>query len=132
MYIAAPAVRVFAIVGIKHYEDKDAQKYKGRVVVSGDKVKTATGQWAVFQEIGTVPSTMAARLRALSGSPGDQRLSLSLSLYIYIYIYIYIERYIHLFIYSSIYLRPAAAAGPLAAARRAFAQLFMWHTYRHL
>ena len=56
----AHIVRVFAIVGIKHYEDKDAQKYKGRIVVSGDKVKTATGQWAVFQEIGTVPSTMAA------------------------------------------------------------------------
>ena len=37
-------VRVFAIVGIKHYEDKDAQKYKGRIVVSGDKVKTATWQ----------------------------------------------------------------------------------------
>ena len=46
-------VRVFAIVGIKHYENKDAQKYKDRIVVSGDKVKTATGQWAVFQEIGT-------------------------------------------------------------------------------
>ena len=56
----AHIVRVFAIVGIKHFEDKDAQKYKGRIVVSGDKVKTATGQWAVFQEIGTVPSTMAA------------------------------------------------------------------------
>ena len=48
----AHIVRVFAIVGIKHFEDKDAQKYKGRIVVSGDKVKTATGQWAVFQEIG--------------------------------------------------------------------------------
>ena len=43
----AHIVRVFAIVGIKHYEGKDAQKYKGRIVVSGDKVKTATGQWAV-------------------------------------------------------------------------------------
>ena len=41
-------VRVFAIEGIKHYEDKDAQKYKGRIVVSGNKVKTATGQEAVF------------------------------------------------------------------------------------
>ena len=56
----AHIVRVFEIVAIKHFEDKDAQKYKGRIVVSGDKVKTATGQWAVFQEIGIVPSTMAA------------------------------------------------------------------------
>ena len=53
-------VRVFAIVGIKHFEYKDAQKYKGRIMVSGDKIKTATGQWAIFQEIGTVPFTMAA------------------------------------------------------------------------
>ena len=56
----AHIVRVFAIVGIKHYENKDAPKFKGRIVVSEDTVKTATGQWAVFQEIGTVPSTMAA------------------------------------------------------------------------
>ena len=28
-------------------------------MVSGDKVKTANGQWAVFQEIETVPSTLA-------------------------------------------------------------------------
>ena len=47
----AHIVRVFAIVGVKHYEDKDARKYKGRIVVSGDKVETATGQWVVFQEI---------------------------------------------------------------------------------
>ena len=56
----AHIVRVFAIVGIKHYENKDAQKYKGRIGVSGDKVKTATGQWAVFLKIATVPPTMAA------------------------------------------------------------------------
>ena len=43
----AHIVRVFVIVGVKHFEDKDAQKYKGRIVVLGDKVKTATGQWAV-------------------------------------------------------------------------------------
>ena len=56
----AHIVKVFAIVGIKHYENKDAQNYKGRIVVSGDKVKTVTGQWEVFQATGTVPSTMAA------------------------------------------------------------------------
>ena len=47
-------------MGIRHYENKDAHKYKDRIVVSGDKIKTATRQWAVFQEIGTVLSTMEA------------------------------------------------------------------------
>ena len=53
-------VRVYAIVGTKHYEDKNALKYKGRIVVSENKVETATGQWAIFQEIGTVLSTKTA------------------------------------------------------------------------
>ena len=56
----AHIVRVFAIGDIKNFEDKGAQKYKGRMVVSRDKVKTVTGQLPVFQEIGIVPSTMAA------------------------------------------------------------------------
>ena len=29
-------------------------------MVSGDKIRTATGEWAVFQELGAVPSTMTA------------------------------------------------------------------------
>ena len=42
-------VKVFAMVGTKHYEDKCAQRYQGRTVVSGDKVNKATGQYAFFR-----------------------------------------------------------------------------------
>ena len=56
----AHVARIFPIVGIKHFEDPVMQKYKGRVVLSGDKIKTATGEWATFAELGRVPSTMTA------------------------------------------------------------------------
>ena len=52
--------RVFAILGIKNFEDVDNQTFRGRIVISGGKIKTATGAWAVFQELGTVPATMTA------------------------------------------------------------------------
>ena len=52
--------RIFPIIGIKHFEDLLNQVFKGRIVLSGDRIKTASGDWAVFQELGTVPSTMAA------------------------------------------------------------------------
>ena len=52
--------RVFPIIGIKHFEDLESRIFKGRIVLSGDKIKTATGSWAVFQELGTVPATMTA------------------------------------------------------------------------
>jgi hypothetical protein len=53
--------RLFAIVGIKNYEQAvEHHKWKGRIVVSGDKIRTATGEWAIFQELGAVPSTMTA------------------------------------------------------------------------
>ena len=57
---AAHFAKVFAIVGIKHFEDLSNQVFKGRVVLSGDQIKTATGDWAIFQEMGTVPSNMTA------------------------------------------------------------------------
>ena len=56
----AHIARVFPIVGIKHFEDVSMQKLKGRIVLAGNRVKTATGQWAVFAELGSIPSTMAA------------------------------------------------------------------------
>ena len=56
----AHIARIFAIVGIKHWEDLKMRKFKGRIVLGGDKIKTAVGQWAVFQEIGRVPATMTA------------------------------------------------------------------------
>ena len=54
--------RLFAIIGIKNFEqaDESQHKWKGRVVLSGDAIKTATGDWAMFAEVGNVPSTMSA------------------------------------------------------------------------
>ena len=56
----AHLTRVFPIVGIKHFEDPEMQRWKGRIVVSGDRIKTVTGQWAMFQEVGSIPSTMSS------------------------------------------------------------------------
>ena len=67
LYPDAHFARIFAIVGIKHYEQsKEHHKWKGRIVLSGDKIKTATGDWAVFAELGNVPSTMSACRALLS------------------------------------------------------------------
>ena len=67
LYPDAHFARVFAIVGIKHYEQgEEHHKWKGRIVLSGDKIKTATGDWAVFAELGNVPSTMSACRALLS------------------------------------------------------------------
>ena len=61
LYPDALFARVFAIVGTKHYERiNEHHKWKGCIVFPGDKIKTATGDWAVFAELGTVPSTMSA------------------------------------------------------------------------
>ena len=59
--------RLFSIVGIKNHElAEDLWKWKGRIVFGGDQVKTASGDWAVFQDVGSTPSTMEAA-RALIG-----------------------------------------------------------------
>jgi hypothetical protein len=59
-YPGAHLTRVFPIIGIKHFEDPELRKWKGRIVVSGDRIKTTTGQWATFQEVGSIPSTMSS------------------------------------------------------------------------
>ena len=56
----AHLTRVFPIVGTKHFEDPEMQRWKGRIVVSGDRIKTVTGQWAMFQEVGSIPSKMSS------------------------------------------------------------------------
>ena len=54
-------------MGIKHYEQsKERHKWKGRIVVSGGKIKTATGDWAMFAELGNVLNTMSACRALLS------------------------------------------------------------------
>ena len=56
----AHLARIFPIIGIKHFEDIEMRRWKGRIVVAGNKIKTVTGQWATFQEVGSIPSTMAS------------------------------------------------------------------------
>ena len=53
---------LFAIVGVKNWEDEDVanRRFKGRVVLGGHRLVTATGDWAVYQDIGSSPSTMQA------------------------------------------------------------------------
>ena len=53
--------RIFPIVGIKYFEDaEELQKWKGRIVLAGNRIKLVTGEWAVFSEVGSIPSTMAS------------------------------------------------------------------------
>ena len=59
-YPGAHLARIFPIIGIKHFEDVEMRRWKGRIVVAGNKIKTVTGQWATFQEVGSIPSTMAS------------------------------------------------------------------------
>jgi hypothetical protein len=56
----AHVARIFSIIGIKNWEDPSSHVWKGRVVFAGNNIKTATGDWALFQDMGAVPSTMAA------------------------------------------------------------------------
>ena len=61
LYPNAHFARVFATTGIKHYEmDKSHHKWKTRVVFGGDNIKTADGNVALFQDVGTTPSTMTS------------------------------------------------------------------------
>lgn len=53
---------------MKNYEDPDVNnhRWKGRIVLGGHAIKTATGEWAAFNDLGSVPSTMAAARIALA------------------------------------------------------------------
>ena len=50
------------IVGIKSAEVSDRSEWvwKGRIVFGGDQVRTGEGDWAVFEEVGSIPTTMTA------------------------------------------------------------------------
>ena len=52
-----------SIVGVKNHEypSESDHIYKGRVVLGGHDVRDSTGAAAVFNDIGSTPSTMAAR-----------------------------------------------------------------------
>ena len=60
--------KIFAILGIKNIElDESEWVYKGRVVFGGDQVRDSKGQWAIFDEGGSVPTSMAACRALLAG-----------------------------------------------------------------
>ena len=69
--------RLFSIVGIKNSEyERKYQKFKARVVFGGDRIKDTCGNAVFFQEVGSVPSTMAAArcavaAKALAGDSLD-------------------------------------------------------------
>ena len=60
--------RLFGLSSIKNYESPNISDHvhKGRIVLGGDKIKTADGQWAIFNDVGSMPSTMAASRVAIA------------------------------------------------------------------
>ena len=53
---------IFPIVGVKNWESMDTSehRWKGRVVLGGDRIKKANGQWATFEGVGSTPASMQA------------------------------------------------------------------------
>jgi hypothetical protein len=41
-------------------------RWKGRVVFGGDRIKKATGQWAIFEDVGSTPASMQATRIAIA------------------------------------------------------------------
>ena len=54
--------RCFPLVGIENAEcgDRSEWTWKGRIVFGGDQVRTGEGDWAIFDDVGSVPTTMTA------------------------------------------------------------------------
>ena len=59
---------IFPLTGIKNYEDADEAKhiFKGRIVLGGHNIKNSVGDYALFQDVGSTPSTMTAARIALA------------------------------------------------------------------
>ena len=70
LYPDAHFAGLFPILGIKNHESSDTRdhRWKGRVVLGGHKIKTASGDWAIFTDVGSTPSTMAAARTVLAVS----------------------------------------------------------------
>ena len=66
----ARIARLFPIIGVKNVEDphEEQHRWEGRIVLGGHATKTVTGDRAVFNDIGPVPSTMTAARIALACS----------------------------------------------------------------
>jgi hypothetical protein len=81
MYPNAHVARVFNILGIKNSEMKDESlhKCKSRIVLGGGQIKTSNGDYAIFQDVGSVPATMSAArsLMAISAAYPQLRLKQS-------------------------------------------------------
>ncbi len=54
--------RIFAILGVKNSEMSDPGQhiFKARVVLGGDNIRTTRVQYAIFEDVGSTPATMAA------------------------------------------------------------------------
>ena len=52
----------FGLIGINNAEVDDASEWvwKGRIVFGGDQVRTGSGDWAIFEDVGSVPTSMSA------------------------------------------------------------------------
>jgi hypothetical protein len=59
---------IFPLVGVKNFEsmDPNEHRWKGRVVLGGDRIKKANGQWAIFEDVGSTPASMQATRIAIA------------------------------------------------------------------
>eukprot|EP00971_Amphidinium_carterae_P207819 4123972-Amphidinium_carterae.1 len=67
--------RLFPLVGIKHWEDEALRTFKGRIVLGGHAIHSATSatQHMDFQEVGITPAAMAsARIAAFADKAGGE------------------------------------------------------------
>jgi hypothetical protein len=62
MYDNAQFAHVFAIMGVKNSEmsNPDLHKYKARVVLGGNNIRTSNVEFAIFDDVGSVPAAMSA------------------------------------------------------------------------
>ena len=59
---------IYPIVGVKNWESMDTSehRWKGRVVLGGNRFGKAKGKWAIFEDVGSTPASMQATRIAVS------------------------------------------------------------------
>jgi len=69
--------RIFGILGIKNSElEESLWKWKYRAVLGGDNIRTADGAYAIFDDVGSTPSTMGAARSLMAMHAADPKLCL--------------------------------------------------------
>eukprot|EP00971_Amphidinium_carterae_P149369 2961473-Amphidinium_carterae.2 len=63
--------RLFPLVGIKHWEDEALRAFKGRIVLGGRAIHSAT-QHIDFQEVGTTPAAVESARIAMIAAFADE------------------------------------------------------------